>query len=302
MDEKLDPSQDEALNHAVGRGISHSKKLLAGGLAAVAAAGGIAYGLQDNGPEHPRTAHTAEPFPDTSGSTPVPEATQTTLPPAPALVSPTETAPATPRQSIVASAPSSHETTTPPPPNTSPTPEARETDWGAKLYTFGNDVAANIEKMKGSPDWRESTGTNGSFPGSTLETFTRAAQVSNNPDYDGEYRFEVTRDKQGGLLDVALKEVATSKSQGRQVVLRNVNITTETTDGHVNRLGYITTYTGSSFPTQAYIPKGVEPQRPADRIVVLTESTLQQYENSMDQVGEDAASNPPHPLTFPKSS
>lgn len=299
MDEKLDPSQDDHVKEAAR--ISR-KWIAATGLAATAAVGGVAYGLHDGSPEHPGAAQTTPPFPDASGSNAVPETAPAAMPPSPAAVSPAETVPASPRQSLTVTAPAPRETSAPPAPSASPTPEARQTDWDTELYVFGKNVAADIEKMKGSPDWQESTGTNGSFTGSTLETFTRPAQVSNNADYDGEYRFEVTRDKQGSLLDVALKEVAKSKSQGREVVLRSVNITSETTNGHVNRIGYITVYTGSSFAVQAYVPKGAEPQRPADRVVILNESTLQQYENSMDQVGEDANSNPPRPLTFPKSS
>ncbi|HET7320641.1 MAG TPA: hypothetical protein VFI84_03620, partial [Candidatus Saccharimonadales bacterium] len=163
--------------------------------------------------------------------------------------------------------------------NTSPTatksPEKPQTNFEAQLSQYAQAVGSNGESLASAPDWTKSVKGN-------METFSRPASLQNNDSADGKYQLILVRDASGKITEAMWRTLAVSKDQGNTVVLDSFDLTK---DGAW--VGTATHYTGNGSQVETY--KGQQ----------WNNDTVQTFEEKMDNVGNNATTNPPKPLVYP---
>jgi hypothetical protein len=284
------PVESEVMNQAAAsakklvednnaKGFSTRVKVAAGaaGFTAAVAGAGLAYNAtQNNGPERNTPVATATPdMADTASPStteiPLTAPTDTRTTPTEATHTIVIKSPVAPRST--AKTEQTHNTS--PAPSASKSPETQHVDFEAQLDGYVQAVGKNGESLSGQQDWTKSVNGN-------MVTFTRPASVENNDTVNGEYKLLLVHDAAGHITEARWQTLAVSKDQQRTQVLDSFDLAK---DG--GWVGTATHYTGNGSNVQSY--KGAQ----------WNKDTVQTFEEKMDNVGNNATTNPPKPLVYP---
>lgn len=235
------------------------------GIAAVLTAGN---GAPDSAPKHEIVVETHAPTEDAAPISIAPTVEKSV---APATVKPTDTIKPKAEHTIVITPPKTAQTSPAPKPTISH--EAQQPSYEVQLDAYAQSVGKEGEALDPNK-WTKSV--NGD-----TEKFVRAANVKNNDTAHGEYQLLIRHNTSGKVTGVEWQTVAIANDGSRVQVLDAYNLTF---DG--GWIGKVQHYTVNGPTYETY--KGQQ-----------WVNNVQSFEERMDTVGNNGASDPPQDLVYP---